>query len=440
VDERFWWWMRPVTVESTPASWSALLTTLATAAGVSVSGDTSFEAEWLSPTDRWKVNNVPVGPVLDALAASTGRRFVRRYDGTCRLELYTTSRTLTDATWETTRTPPAARPGEATIVAGGRIPASSLGRSIPAQLAVVFGKRTGATSQDTGTVEPTQYVVRVNASAVGVYVPVVASGQASAAAVVNAYPGIANLQGRFTADQYARWSGAAAGDPDNKSALDALAARAASAWYGWRFSDVDATFPGVANWTPDGYSDTVRWAYDQDDCTTRVRREPYFNWNVYGHYPTTATGGVASSVQYWGKVSQILSGHKYVLRQVVLSGTGVPGGLQWREPADPLVVTGYRADSKDYDEAVLPYIPVGQQVQMNPSPTVTGVWELPAFGGELKTIHQSLYDACVVCDGDGNLILSGLRQAIGHYARDLRTVRFPAGTGEYHIDASGAGY
>lgn len=426
VDKRFYWWFRPVSIEEKPASWADLFSALATALDITIAGDTTIESAYGDPTERWLCNNMPACAVLDAAAEAVGRRIVRRLDGTVRMERPETAWASADTQYRTFWPPSTTLATgilEGTAVAGGRMRASTIARTVPEAVRTVFGRKVG------DSVLTGQYAIPIRLDAMSL------SGFTDASGVP--YPGVPGTAARFTADAYATWAtDPPAGDPTNLTQLSSLAVQAAQDWYWWRRGFLDVVWAGVYPWVPGGLEDQIRWSFAEDDVTTRVMREPFFNWNVYGHYPRQLSGG--TSRQLWGKVEQILSGQKYVLRQTVASGT-YPN-YEWVTPANPLVVTGLRADSKDFDENVLPFIPVGQQTQIYPSPTVSGLYEIPAWGGQRKSIVRSLYGVCGHCDASGNIIVSALVQKIGTYARDLRTVRFPTGTPEYNIDLSGPGY
>lgn len=438
VDERFYWWMKPVSISAVPSSWADLFGQISTALGITLQGDTSIEAEYLTPTERWLCSNVPACVLLDAAATSVGRQVVRLLDGTVRLELPTTARDLTNQSWQAARTPLTARPLGGTTSAGGRVDITDIARTVPAQLAVVFGKKVNGPN---GTTVTGQYVSTVSGNAVGVYVPLPGSVTDSlTGSTVSAYPGIPGMVGRFTADAYAYWVGASTvGDPANKAALDALAAVAASAWYGWRYGDVDAVFAGEIAWRPDGYTDQVRWSFDAGETQTRVQRDGYFNWNVYGYFPLPLSGGgVASSAPVWAKVvEKVTTGH-YKMSQVVLSGIPGTASGRWVTPANPLVVTAVRADSSDYNEPQLPDIDPGQQMQIYPSTTATGLYEMHAWGSEIMSRFKSIYDLAWACSG-GSLIVSAIRQTTGPISRDQRYIRWPGGTDEANV-LSSAGF
>lgn len=425
VDIRYLWWFKLVSIDPKPSSWANLFSTLSTALGITLNGDTTIEAAYGTPTERWtSVNNMPANAVLDAAAGAVGRRVVRRLDGGVYLERPETAWANADLQyrtfWQMTRFNNAGLP-EGTVAAGGRVRESTIARAVPEAVRTVFGRKSG------DTIVPGQFGIAIYLTQMGLSGYFDPSG--------NLYSGLTGFTGRFTADAYAIWPGSPVGDPSNLASLSSLAVRAAADWYGWRRGFIDVNWAGVQPWVPGGLDDEMRWSFTDGDVTTRVMREPYFNWNDYGYYPAVASGS-ASAVMLWGKVQTILSGQKYVLRQTVLSGT--VGSPVWTDVS--LVVTGFRADSKDYNEPVLPFIPVGQQTYMQPSPTLSGMYEIPAWGGQRKSVVRSLYGVCGHCDASGNIIVSALVQKIGTYARDLRTVRFPTGTPEYQIDLSGPGY
>jgi hypothetical protein len=67
----------------------------------------------------------------------------------------------------------------------------------------------------------------------------------------------------------------AGGPPTNQTALDDLTIAVASDYYAWRTVSYDFTFNGTVFPDFDGGIDSIEWDLVEDDCTTRLRSEPY---------------------------------------------------------------------------------------------------------------------------------------------------------------------
>lgn len=64
-------------------------------------------------------------------------------------------------------------------------------------------------------------------------------------------------------------------DPTNKTALDSLAVQIAKDFYNWSSISFDAVYNGIVAPDMNGLMDEVEWAYDIDNCTTRLWTGPY---------------------------------------------------------------------------------------------------------------------------------------------------------------------
>jgi len=62
----------------------------------------------------------------------------------------------------------------------------------------------------------------------------------------------------------------------NQSTLQNLANQIALDWYRYQSAWVEARFPGIVAWAPEGLSDAIEWIYREDELATRVLRPP---WN-----------------------------------------------------------------------------------------------------------------------------------------------------------------
>lgn len=234
VDDRYWWWFAgSSTTPAAPASWSALLTALFTAVGVTPSIGT-IPAGYSTPTaSRWNVGFKPLPLLIDAVCRAVGLRVTRSLAGAVSCVTYTTAAASDDSQWETYS-------GE--CLAGGRAATSELVRAVPASVAVV--KDGVATTVTLASLALSEFEG--------------ATGTASKVGQVIAESAVTSTQ-------------------------------AATDYYLWQLSPTDATLRGVRNWSPTGLEDCVEWSHGAESIVTRVLRSRLFDPNVYGDGGRAAT-------------------------------------------------------------------------------------------------------------------------------------------------------
>lgn len=232
VDKR--WFLRKKTgsVASTPASWSSLLTTLASQLGIALTVDT-IDADYGAPTDRWVLSEKPLSVLIDAVCNVISHRIVANLDGTYETQNYTTAAAASDA-----------QTAALVWMAGGLLVDADTLRSAPASVKVVF--RT-AGSENLYTVVKTLSSLSV-------------TGYGSAT-------GVSNQQKTIYAELVYTGS--------NATACSNYAAQAATDYYLWRTVDADVTYPAATEWSPTGAEDRVEWKYQIDRILTRVVRPPF---------------------------------------------------------------------------------------------------------------------------------------------------------------------
>lgn len=222
VDQRFDWRWKVADIEETPASWSSLFSTLATALDISISTDT-ISGDFDAPSRRWIQYHKPLPTLLDAAAAAVQQRVVVALDGSVSTVNYDTAQADADAQYEDVRK-----------LIGGRIEQTDFQRTAPASVDVVFGQEIG------GQVQTDPYTVTVNLADLSI------TGYGSVT-------GIAGLTKTLFADLVF--------DATNTTACDDFANALATAWYGWYLSDLDFSAPGLLTWEPTGSEDAVEWQY-----------------------------------------------------------------------------------------------------------------------------------------------------------------------------------
>lgn len=233
VDRRYFWWWKVGSIDPPPEEWADIYRECETFLGETIS-DEAVNSAYLEPAPRWKLRQRPIPLIVDAAARATGKRLVRRLDGT----VLTQGWSAAAASTTTQLTTHAAR-----RMAGGVFDSDDLRRTVPYQVRSVFKRP-----------DDTRYTVdkSLTSLAMGEY---------------GAFAGMANM----TATYYA--------DPvfvDEDSDADALAAEAARDWYGFQLAPTDQVYAGVVAWTPTAYQDVIEWEYNLDTVRTRVLREPFF--------------------------------------------------------------------------------------------------------------------------------------------------------------------
>lgn len=234
VDDRYYWWFAGDQLPPSTASWSALLTALFAAVGVTPTLPT-VHADYDTPDSsphRWKLTAQPAPLMLDAAAKYCGLKVLRSLAGAVRCVDAATATASEETLWT-------AHGSER--MAGGRAAITEAARSAPASVAVNFaGPPAGAITRT-----PTEY-----GAVTGV------AGKVGAVA--------AGMAGSNTADGAAAYATVAARD-----------------YYRWHLSRVDATLRGLRNWTPGGMEDAVEWVMGTEDVLTRVLRQRASDLNTY---------------------------------------------------------------------------------------------------------------------------------------------------------------
>lgn len=228
------WFLREKTgsITSTPGSWSALLANLASQLGITLTTDT-IHADYGVPSARWLLNEKPLAPVLDAVCNVIGHRLVANLDGTFS--------TVTAQTASASQTLLVANRSK---LAGGQLVQADLIRSAPAAVKVVFRDQSGGS--------PHTVTTTLGSLSLPAY---------------GAATGVSGFTHTIIADLVY--------DGSNAAACNAYATEAAIDHYLWRLTDLDVTYPAVAEWAPTGAEDRIIWKYFNDRILTRVVRAPF---------------------------------------------------------------------------------------------------------------------------------------------------------------------
>jgi hypothetical protein len=245
VDSRYNLRTKTGSVTSTPVSWTNLFSTLSSVLGITLTVD-SISSSYANPTSRWVVYEKPLSVLLEAACNAVGHRIVANLDGTFNTQSYTTaSNALNSQTADLIQT------------AGGLLLASDLPRPVPATVKTVFPQSTPAPFTVTNTL-----------------VSLALSGYGSATGVAGQ---VATVNAELT------YTGS------NITACDNYAQQAATDYYNWNLIDVDASYPGVLEWTPTAAEDRIYWKYCIDKILTRILR------GVFQYLPTGGYESISTS-------------------------------------------------------------------------------------------------------------------------------------------------
>lgn len=226
VDERYFWQFKAVAdlEVTTSTTWATLFSTIATALGVTVTVSSSVEAAYLKPdpvefTRRYE----NAAMLLDAAAASTGRRIVRRITGVVVAE----SGSIATATLLANLKRPYR------LMAGGDY--GALGGECPATVAVTYRKIK-------------QHLLRSNGQ-------VLRQTKAATGAPVKASDATLTIHCAAYADYNT------SDTLQNGTALQTLTDKIAADYYAWQATRYDYTFGEIQPWDLCGFDDHVLWTF-----------------------------------------------------------------------------------------------------------------------------------------------------------------------------------
>jgi hypothetical protein len=229
VDERYFWQFRNVgdLNVGTSTTWASLLSTLGTNSGITI------DADYLNPDPReFNRNYENAALLIDAIAHSTGRRFVRKLDGTNRLINWTNSETvysqnINERQWRQT--------------AGGQFTSTLAAAMMPETIAVTFPKWRDFVGDPDGEV----FAVEIDS----------ADANPAADSSFGTTPGmVKTIHSTCFADATGD-----AGPPVNDEELQALAKIIAGDFYQQFAKRFDYSFVSLLAWNPTGWDDAVEW-------------------------------------------------------------------------------------------------------------------------------------------------------------------------------------
>lgn len=251
VDPRYFWWevAASVVVTAGTTTWAGLISSIATALGVTITAD-SISANYLKPPADLTARYEYLPLLLDAVLACIGHRFVAKLDGT-----FVTQAPLTAKTSQDNQTATYTKAGGGTFafvfptVAG---PTHDLNALVPASVTCVYPR------QDSGVPNLTSPYT-------------VATTLASLA--LAEYKNITAHSGsHFIRDSAVAYYVSNA--LQNTTELANLSTQISTDWYRWRLSKLDLVLIGVCPWTPEGH-DFIDWTWYEGNVSTRVQRGPW---------------------------------------------------------------------------------------------------------------------------------------------------------------------
>jgi hypothetical protein len=270
VDERYFWRGLPVTLApTTSTTWVDLISSLASALGVSITYS-AIEGAWSRPEQDSQLWNAeaPAGVLLDAVAHDVGRTVVRNLGGSYSLLTPAESKARADASRGLL-----ASAGAVVRQGGGQrqrvdgVTPSTVRVSYPryAQSPAGFIDSRSATDQYRKDTFGSLYTVAV---------PLTSGGTFTSGALGNGLPEIIHDTAKAV---YPTSADAASGQPSNRGALHALAQlQAQRHWAEVRASSLDEAYPGTYVWQPDGLHDiTWSWSESRQDVSCRVQRREW---------------------------------------------------------------------------------------------------------------------------------------------------------------------
>ncbi len=245
---RLFWWEKAASIVVTAGTttWAALIDSIASALGVTITVD-SISANYLKPPADFTARYEALPLLLDAVLSCIGHRLVAKLDGTYVTQAALTAKTSKDAQkglW------PSVAGGSFDLDATKAPQLGDLDAAVPASVLVSFPR------QDSGIPNATPYTVTTS----------LASLSLSQFAGVTARPGTKVLRDSAVAYHIA-------GVLQNTAELASLATQITTDWYRWRLGDQDVKYAGIVPYIAEGY-DVVEWCAREQEYSTRVQRFP----------------------------------------------------------------------------------------------------------------------------------------------------------------------
>jgi hypothetical protein len=296
VDERYFFQGTPATLLITPYStWTDLIDYLAVTLGISVSYSNILESYQRPEPDSalWSTGE-SAAALLDAVAYNIGAIVVRNYDATYRLlspsasySIARSNRGSSSYSLSTTGNTSGESSTGVIRIAGGQLyPPAGISKAgnrtpfknvaVPQQVNVTFPKYIVGNDPVPHFVNSryrnprsTSWIEDSYGSVYNIAVPIASGGD-----LVSGLRGVSQQYIHDTAKAVYNTEAEAIGTPLNYSGLVSLAMQVATDFYSYRIApDLDETYPGIVNWTPEGNHDVIFTVSDRRRlAATRVIR------------------------------------------------------------------------------------------------------------------------------------------------------------------------
>jgi len=286
VDARYYWQFAPAGIidSASLTSWTALIASLATALGVTISVPL-IAAAYGSPepdSDLWS-NNENAALLLDAVLWNVGLTLVRTFDGT-----FSAVRTATGDATITANRPAAPR---CRVFGGNILDPSEAGTASPARMNAVLPQSFKVTfpswQTNVGYIDPVRSGYFTKDSYGQVWTETVLLS--ALGAPYSSYTGFVGSKEFHTTAKALFSNSVGSGTPTNAVAITALAQQLAKDYCDAQLEGLDETYAGIRNWAPDPTND-VTWHFGGEcaadtvsgrigEVFTRIQRKPW-NWEV----------------------------------------------------------------------------------------------------------------------------------------------------------------
>lgn len=296
VDERYFFQGTPATLPLSPYStWADIINYLAVTLGISLSFSNVLDSyQRPEPDSALWTTGENAASLLDAAAYNIGTVVVRNYDGT--YQLYTPSDSVSiarsnrgNASYSLSTSSGANADGSVDVlrIAGGRLyPTAGISKAgdrsafknivVPQYIHVTFPKYVAGNDPVPHFVNSryrnpraTSWIEDSYGSVYSIAVPIASGGD-----LVSGLQGVSQQYIHETAKALYNTEAEAISFPLNYSGLVDLAVQVASDFYSYRIApNLDETYPGVVNWTPEGNHDIIFTVSDRSRLSaTRVIR------------------------------------------------------------------------------------------------------------------------------------------------------------------------
>ena len=267
VDERYFWWYEAATIAAA-SSWSGLITSIATAMGVTLSSIDPIPAGYGTPPSSLTAQYEMLPVLMDAICYAVGMKLVVDFDGTASVQSYATAKsTVTTEYGKWSKFVHAG--GQYDFAQNQTDPnALDLNALAPESVTAVFPPE----QDPTASTPSVPFAVNTSLSSLSLNDYGHATGFQTAK--VSWLPVLAT---------YA--NGGAA--PTNATALQAYGKQWASDFYLWQLGRYDLRLSGNVPWTPSGLTDRIEFTNTELGIKTRVRRGQWVDYN-----PLVPGGGI----------------------------------------------------------------------------------------------------------------------------------------------------